>query len=174
MLPSRREEHRILSLAPHHLQESPAWDHENLIPLQPPQQSQGKVTCESPLRVRGTNRRYFCSHVIGAPAKCCTSGTAVNKAGEAGEPRQRAVRGSGDLQPCSSRVGGRSGNKCRTAMWNPDAWVSSTLTRHLFLEGPWHARASSVPGEQRQELATDTLPAAGLCLLLGSACCSGS
>lgn len=115
LLPPRRKEHRILSLASHHLQESPAWDCGDLLPLHPPQQSQGKVTCESPLRVRGRNRRYLHSHVIGAPAKSCTSGTAVNKAGEAREAWQGAAGSSGDLQPRSSQAGGRGGNKCRTA-----------------------------------------------------------
>lgn len=79
-------------------------NHEDLI-LYPPQQGWGKVTCESLLRVRGRNRRYLCSHVIGAPAKCCTSGTAVNKAGEAAEPEWTAARGSRDLQPRSSQWG---------------------------------------------------------------------
>lgn len=166
-LPSRREERRFLSLsAPPHLREPPAWDRGDLIPLHPPQQSWGKVTCESLPRVRGRNRRYLRSHVIGAPAKCCTSGTAVNKAGEAREAQQGAARGSRDLQPRSRLVGGRGGNPRRTATWSPGAWGSSTLTQRLFLEAPWHARASSVPGEQRQTLATDVLPAAGLCWLL--------
>lgn len=79
-------------------------NHEDLI-LHPPQQGWGKVTCESVLRVRGRNRGYLCSHVIGAPAKCCTSGTAVNKAGEAAEPEWTAARGSRDLQPRSSQRG---------------------------------------------------------------------
>lgn len=84
-----REEHRVPFLAPHHLWDSPAGD---LSPLRP-QQSQGKVTCESPPCVRGRNGGCSCSHVTGAPAKRCTSGTAVNKAGEATAESSRGQRG---------------------------------------------------------------------------------
>jgi len=59
-------------------------------------------------------------------------------------------------QPC----GGNGGNKCRTTTWSPDAGGSSTPTHCLSREGPRHARAPSLLGERRQELATDTLPAA--------------
>lgn len=79
-------------------------NHEGLI-LHPPQQSRARspvshhCTCEA-----GTGGN-LCSHVIGAPAKCCTSVTAVNKAGEAREPQRTAARGSRDLQPHSSQRG---------------------------------------------------------------------
>lgn len=68
--------------------------------------------------------------------------------------------------PASQQPGRGKGWKCRAATWSPDTRGSSTLTYHLFLEATQHARTSSVPGKWRQELATDTLLAAGLCLLL--------
>lgn len=131
-------------------------NHDDFI-LHPHQQNWGKVTCESPLRVRGRNRRYLCSYVIGAPAKCCTSGTAVNKAGEAGEPQWTAARGSGDLQPRSRQWG--------EGMEKAELPRGVGMPKHahlhlLILTAPWYAGASFVPGEQRQELATDTGPAA--------------
>lgn len=169
MLPSRREERRILSLAPPTFLESPAWDHEDLIPLRPPQQTQGKVTCESPLRVRGRNRRYLCSHVTGAPAKCCTSGTAVNKAGEAGEPQQRAAGGSGDLQPLQQPGWGEGVEikaKLPRRAQTPEAQAHSPNT------SSW--KPLSMPGHPPSQVSRGRNLPQTHCLLLGSAYCSGS
>lgn len=106
VLPPRREEqqHPVSGPSP---PSALTLNHENFI-LHPPQQSSGKVTCESLLCVQGRNRRYLCSLVIGAPAKCCTSGPAVNKAAEAAEPERTAAGCSGDLQP---RTGGKGWKK---------------------------------------------------------------
>lgn len=74
-----------------------------------------------------------------------------------GSRRTRVDSSQGQWGPPASQqpVGGRGG-KSRTATWSRDAQDSSTLTCHLLLTASRYARASFMPGEQRQELSTDT------------------